>query len=142
MAAPGEVTSEAAIPDVALKTLLIVDDSPLIRKMVAGVLGKDFDSILQAQDGEDGVEMAIQHRPHLVLLDLEMPRLNGLEACARIRQIPELASVPVVMLISRDSQADVEAAFAAGATDYLVKPFAPGQLRARLRVWMLRGGVA
>jgi DNA-binding response OmpR family regulator len=129
------------LPLAALKTLLIVDDSPLIRRMISDVLGADFDSILHAQDGQDGVEMAVRSHPDLVLLDLEMPRLNGLEACAQIRANPDLANVPVVMLTSRDAQADVEAAFAAGATDYLVKPFAAGQLRARLRVWMLRGGV-
>jgi two-component system response regulator MprA len=125
-----------------LKTLLIVDDSPLIRRMVKDALEADFDAVVEAADGVEGVEALSQGAPSLVLLDIEMPRLNGFDACRQMRAQTAMTEVPIVMLTSRDGEADVKAAFAAGATDYLVKPFAPGLLRARLRTWLLRSRVA
>lgn len=119
--------------------LLVVDDSPLIRRMLTDVLAADFDEVLQAQDGLEGVQVAERVAPTLVLLDFEMPRMNGIEACRAMRSLPALQDVPIVMLTSRDTSTDVQMAFEAGATDYLLKPFAPGQLRARLRTWLLRG---
>lgn len=123
------------------KTLLVVDDSPLIRRMVSDVLKQDFETVNQAQDGQEAVEMATTTTPDLVLMDLEMPRMNGIEACRQMRSLGTMTDVPIVMLTSRDGESDVQTAMEAGATDYLVKPFAPGLLRARLRTWMLRGAV-
>jgi DNA-binding response OmpR family regulator len=120
------------------KILLIVDDSPLIRRMVSDVLAPDFDAVVQAQDGIEGVEAATREQPVLILLDYEMPNLNGLDACRQLRAMDAFRETPIVMLTSRDTETDVKDAFEAGATDYLVKPFAPGQLRARLRTWLLR----
>ena len=123
------------------KTLLIVDDSPLIRRMILDVLKQDFATVNQAQDGQEAVELARSTTPDLVLMDLEMPRMNGIEACRQMRTIGTLADVPIVMLTSRGGESDMQMALEAGATDYLVNPFAPGLLRARLRTWVLRGAV-
>lgn len=117
--------------------LLVVDDDPLIRESIAAVMDEDFDTIVEATDGVEAVEMAQRERPDLVLLDIMMPRLDGLQACARLRSLPELASTPVVILTARRSEDEARAAFAAGATDYMVKPFSIGQLRARLRTLAL-----
>jgi DNA-binding response OmpR family regulator len=106
--------------------------------MVLDVLSTDFEKVIQAADGQEAVDAAELERPDLVLLDFEMPRMNGLEACRRILALPGRQDIPIVMLTTRDSEDDVKEAFTAGASDYLVKPFAPGQLRARLRVWLLR----
>lgn len=124
------------------RKLLIVDDSPLIRRMVVDALGPDFDEVEHAVDGLDALEAVARDTPSLVVLDVEMPRLGGLDTCRQMRTIAPLQDVPIVVLTSRESDADAEAAYAAAATDFVVKPFAPGLLRARLRTWLLRGSEA
>jgi len=72
------------------------------------------------------------------MLDVQMPRLDGLAAARQLRSEPKLADVPIVMLTARTSDRDIEAAFAEGVTDYITKPFAVAQMRARVRSWLAR----
>jgi two-component system chemotaxis response regulator CheY len=105
-------------------SILIVDDDPFIRKLVATTLEDvaGFD-LLQAADGEEALAMAAEHRPEIVLLDIEMPRLDGLETCRRLRADAAAAGATVVMLTAAADQE--RASEEAGADLFLTKPFSP-----------------
>ncbi len=116
-----------------MATVLIVDDDPFIRRLVQMKVEQLGHRVETAGDGEEGLRAAERVLPDLILLDLLMPRLNGLEMCRRLRATAYGRDVPVLMLTARAQERDVEAGFAAGATDYLIKPFSPRELQARLR---------
>jgi two-component system response regulator MprA len=99
-----------------LNRVLIVDDDPAIRRVVSALLDLDEYGLLEAADGQAALEVVRVERPDLVILDLTMPRLDGLRACAALRSDPELAG-------TRDQPDDRAAARDAGADAYLVKPF-------------------
>jgi CheY-like chemotaxis protein len=108
------------------RTILIVDDDPGIRRLIATTL-EDVSGyrMTEAGDGEEAVERARDGRPEIVFLDIDMPRLNGIEACRRIRSEPTTADATIVMLTG-DSDDDAERdARAAGADLFLTKPFSP-----------------
>ena len=111
------------------RTILIVDDDPMIRKLIATTL-EDISGyrLQEAGDGMEAVERAQATRPEIVFLDIDMPRLNGIEACRRIRSEPTTADATIVMLTG-DSDDDAERdARAAGADLFLTKPFSPLRL--------------
>lgn len=116
-----------------MATVLIVDDDPFIARLVRMKVEQLGYVVETAGDGEEGLKAAERVHPDLILLDLMMPRMNGLEMCRRLRALPAGRDVPVVMLTAKAQERDVEAGFAAGATDYLIKPFSPRELQARLR---------
>lgn len=108
--------------------LLIADDEESLRLLVSATLASESYEILEAGDGTEALAIARSERPRVVLLDVNMPGMNGLEVCRRIKGDPTLASVRVVML-STASQTDERAAGAgAGADTYLTKPFSPLEL--------------
>ncbi len=121
---------------------LIAEDESLMRETLADVLGADFDTLLLACDGVEAIQTAERELPDLVLLDLEMPRMDGIAACREIRSTDALRHVPVVILTAHRSAQHAARAFEAGADDLLIKPFAPSQLRSRLRMWLLRHAAA
>ena len=96
--------------------------------------------LLSASDGETALALARAERPALILLDWMMPGRTGLEVCRALRAEADLhlRQVPVVLLTSRAEGEDIAAGFAAGATDYLTKPFKPSYVRSRVRSWLLR----
>ena len=102
-----------------LNRVLIVDDDPAIRRVVSALLDLDEYGLLEAADGQAALEVVRVERPDLVILDLTMPRLDGLGACAALRSDPELAGTRVLVLTGRDQPDDRAAARDA----YLVKPF-------------------
>jgi two-component system chemotaxis response regulator CheY len=108
------------------RTILIVDDDPMIRKLIATTLEDVSGYRLQeAGDGEEAVERAVAARPQIVFLDVDMPGVNGIEACRRLRSDPATAGATIVMLTG-DSGPQAEAgALAAGADLFLTKPFSP-----------------
>ena len=111
------------------RTILIVDDDPGIRRLIATTL-EDVSGyrMTEAEDGEEAVERARAGRPSIVFLDIDMPRLNGIEACRRLRSDPATAEATIVMLTG-DSDHDAERhARRAGADLFLTKPFSPLQL--------------
>ena len=112
-----------------MKKILIVDDHADIRKLIRMTLEFEDYEILEAADGESAVTLAQSFDPDLVLLDVMMPgAFDGLEACRRIRALPALAGVHVMLLSARGQARDREAGLQAGADAYLVKPFSPLQL--------------
>jgi CheY-like chemotaxis protein len=108
--------------------LLIADDEPSLRLLVAATLASEDYEIIEAGDGAEALALAKSERPRLALLDVQMPIMDGLEVCRRIKGDPELKSTAVVMLTSAAQPSEREAGFAAGANEYLTKPFSPLQL--------------
>ena len=106
--------------------------------MLDTVLSGDGYQVVTVEDGETAVELARSDGFDLILLDIQMPRLDGLAAARKLRGEPRLAGVPIVMLTARNADRDIEAAFAEGVTDYITKPFAVAQMRARVRSWLAR----
>ena len=118
--------------------ILIADDDEAILNMIRMALLPDEYDIVVAHDGVDAVEKAREARPDLIVLDVEMPRQNGYEACRLLRSDPLTSHAPVIMLTSRSSESDILEGFEGGAQDYITKPFSLAHLRARVRTWLLR----
>jgi DNA-binding response OmpR family regulator len=116
-------------------TVLVVDDEPKFRRLVRQILEPEGFAVLDAGDGQEGVEMAETHAPDLVLLDIAMPRLDGMTACQRIRA---LSDVPIVMVTAYPEEATLVRGLELGADDYLTKPFGPRELVARVRAVLRR----
>jgi two-component system phosphate regulon response regulator PhoB len=123
-----------------MSTILLVEDDPDIRHLVSYKLAKGGFDVIEAADGPAGLREAQQHTPDLVLLDVRMPRMSGLDVCRELRARPATAAVPIIMLTARAHQADIEQAYAAGATGYVVKPFSPRELLERVESVLLRVG--
>lgn len=124
--------SESA--DVPAK-ILVVDDEPRYVRWITVNLQASGYRVLTATDGLQAVERTAAEQPDLVLLDIGLPGLDGLEAC---RQIREFSTVPIIMLTARAAEADKVAGLDAGADDYLAKPFGPPELLARVRAALRR----
>jgi len=118
--------------------ILVVDDEPSVRSSLQRALALEQYAVAEAADGERALELIGAHEPDAVILDVAMPRLDGLETCRRLRRGG--SRVPVLMLTARESVGDRVAGLDAGADDYLVKPFALEELLARLRALLRRAG--
>ena len=104
------------------KKVLLVDDSNTVLLMEKMILAKGPYEIITARDGVEGVAKAQSELPDVILLDVMMPNLDGLSACAAIRAMPETAHIPIVMVTTRAEEANIETAFRNGCTDYVTKP--------------------
>lgn len=111
------------------RSILIVDDDPHIRQLLAFALTKAGLETREAEDGEAALAAVAENPPDLVILDINMPRLNGLEVCRRLRAQGDL---PILFLSSRDDEIDRVLGIELGADDYVVKPFNPRELLARI----------
>src|ERR1700687_2702980 len=116
-------------------TILVVDDDPQIRRVMRATLTAQGYTIVEARDGQEALEKLRSERPDLVLLDMNMPVMDGPEACREIRRDSE---VPVIMLTVRSAEKDKVRALDAGADDYVVKPFGIQELLARIRAALRR----
>jgi DNA-binding response OmpR family regulator len=103
--------------------VLVVDDDPRLLHIVAMYLGIEGYDVATAPNGEEGLAAIATERPDLVILDIMMPGMDGIEACKRIRAAPESASLPVLMFSALTSDDDVERARLAGANHLIMKPF-------------------
>ncbi len=110
--------------------ILVIDDELQIQKLLQLTLESNGYTVRQAMTGDDGTVMAATERPELIVLDLGLPDLDGLQV---LRKIREWSSVPVLVLSVRSSESDIVSCLDAGADDYLVKPFRTGELLARVR---------
>jgi CheY-like chemotaxis protein len=108
------------------RTILIVDDDPMIRRLIATTL-EDISGyrLAEAGDGLEAVERAVRARPEIVFLDIDMPRLNGIEACRRLRSDPATAGATIVMPTGDSGDVTERGAQDAGADLFLTKPFSP-----------------
>ena len=117
--------------------LLIAEDDPSLADVMREVFEDDF-SVDVASDGSAAISQARSGHPDVMVLDAKMPRLDGLAACRALRRDPATAHVPIIMVTASPAPEAARAAFAAGATDYLAKPFSISQLRSRARTLLLR----
>jgi phosphate regulon transcriptional regulator PhoB len=118
--------------------VLIVEDEPDIRELVVHHLKREGYQVSVAASGEEALRQVQASPPDLVLLDLMMPTMNGLEVCRRLRQDPVTASLPIVMLTAKGDEVDRVLGLELGADDYVVKPFSPKELLARVRAVLRR----
>ena len=123
------------MPDNAVKKILIADDEPTLVSTLHYNLEREGYSVVIATDGEAAVAAARESHPDLIVLDIMMPRLNGLEVCRILRREMH---VPIVILSARGDERDRAAGVEAGADDYVTKPFSMGELIARIGVLLLR----
>lgn len=121
-----------------MTTVLVVDDDEDICALISSKLEQLGHDVLVERDGEGGLAAALEQRPDLVLLDWMMPRLTGLEVCLALREDSSLADVPIMLLTAKAQEADIERGFAAGADDYIVKPFSPRELASRVTALLER----
>src|SRR5580658_9692323 len=121
-------------PPVAAR-VLIVEDDPNVAEVVARYLAREGYEVEIVADGALGLERALADLPELVVLDLMLPSLDGLEVCRRLRMV---APVPVIMLTARDEEGDRIAGLELGADDYVAKPFSPRELAARVKAVLRR----
>jgi two-component system OmpR family response regulator len=121
------------------RTILVVDDDPHIRQLLVFALGKAGLDTREAADGEEAVAMIGREPPDLVILDINMPRMDGLEVCRRVRTS---SAVPILFLSSRDDEIDRVLGIELGADDYVVKPFSPREVVARTQAILRRAASA
>jgi DNA-binding response OmpR family regulator len=112
----------------AKRRVLLADDDAGLRRLIGTTLGTDDFDLLHATNGEEALQIARQQRPELVVLDVNMPKLDGFEVCRHLKSEPETAGIKVVMLSARSAEVDRAKGWAAGADDYFIKPFSPIQL--------------
>ena len=116
--------------DKDMKTILIVDDEEPIRNILIHNLGKEGYNVIEASDGVTAVEMALEQKPDLILLDIMLPKLDGLSVCKRIKNS---MNVPILMLTAKDGEIDKILGLELGADDYITKPFSVRELVARVK---------
>ena len=110
------------------KTILYVEDNEMNRKIVRDLLKRTSYQVIEAFDGEAGVAMALEKRPDLILMDIQLPKISGMEAMRRLRTDPSMANTPIVAITSFALSGDEQKAREAGATAYLAKPYSPFDL--------------
>jgi two-component system, OmpR family, alkaline phosphatase synthesis response regulator PhoP len=120
------------------KVVLVVEDEESILELLRYNLDKAGFTVIPAASGEDGLALARRRRPDLILLDLMLPGMDGLEVCRMLKKSKETENIPVVMLTARGEEADIVAGLELGADDYLTKPFSPRVLLAHIRATLRR----
>ena len=115
------------------KTILYVEDNEANRKIVRQLLKQTSYTLIEAYDGEEGVAKALETRPDLILMDVQLPKISGLEATRRLRAEAATAGTPIIAITSFALSGDDHKAREAGATAYLAKPFSPRELLALIR---------
>ena len=111
-----------------MKTILYVEDNEMNRKIVRDLLKRTTYKLIEAFDGEAGVAAAVEHGPDLILMDIQLPKISGIEAMRRIRAEAATANTPIVAITSFALSGDEQKAKEAGATAYLAKPYSPFDL--------------
>ncbi len=117
------------------KTVLIVEDDPTVAQLIRLYLIRDGHDVVTATDGQEGLRIALERKPDLMLLDLNLPGMDGMEVCRRVRAETRM---PVVMVTARVDEEDRLAGLDLGADDYILKPFSPRELAARVRAVLRR----
>lgn len=116
-------------------TILVIEDDPAVSQLVQLYMVHDGFEVLEAKDGETGLRLAIERSPSLILLDLNLPKIDGIEICRRVR---EVSDVPIIMVTARNDEDDRIEGLDLGADDYVSKPFSPRELVARVQAVLRR----
>ncbi len=114
------------------KRVLVAEDDPDIRRLIAFSLEFAGFKVIQVQDGEDAVKVALEERPDIILLDVRMPRMNGYEACEKLKANQATKRIPIVFLSARGQETEIKYGLGLGAEEYILKPFAPDELYRRV----------
>ena len=122
--------------------ILIAEDDSDLRLLVSLKLESGGHQVVSVEDGSTAAHQCRAMRPDLVILDLMMPGMSGLEVCRYIRSQPDLAATPVILLTARAQEADIDAGRAAGVDEYLTKPFSPRELASRVDALLESGRVS
>ena len=117
----------------SVKTILYVEDNEMNRQIVRDLLKRTQYRLIEAHDGEAGVAKALETRPDLILMDIQLPKISGLEAMRRVRAEPSMAAMPIIAITSFALSGDDQKAKEAGATAYIAKPYSPRDLLALIR---------
>ena len=120
--------------------IVIAEDEPDIRELIAFTLRFAGHEVVAGANGEEGYELVKREKPDLAMFDVRMPKMTGYEACKKIKAEPEIASTPVVFLSAKGQESEIEQGMAVHAEDYLLKPFAPDQLAARVKEILAKFG--
>ncbi|HSW30274.1 MAG TPA: response regulator [Longimicrobiales bacterium] len=131
--------ASAAEPEPAAPLVLVAEDDDITAKILVHRLTKDGFEVVRFDNGNDAYRSALARTPALVVLDVRMPGMDGYELLERLRKTPSYAAVPIMMLTGMGSETDVVRGFELGADDYLLKPFSPVELLARIRRLLRRG---
>ena len=113
------------------KKILVIEDDPDIRVMMDFIL-RDAYSLVLCEDGRSGISRALSEKPDLILLDIYMPGLSGLEVCKAIRENPDTSHIPIIILTAGAQKDEVSEGYSLGANDYVCKPFDPDELLERI----------
>lgn len=117
-----------------------MEDNEANRKIIRDLFTRRGYRVIEAVDGEEGVRMAKQEKPDLILMDVQLPRMDGYEATRRIKADPELRSIPIIAVTSYALSGDKEKALEAGCEDYVAKPFRPRELLAKVEALLRKEG--
>lgn len=120
--------------------ILVVDDERDIIDLISANLRREGYQVVSAETGEDALELVKMERPDLVVLDLMLPGIEGLEVCRQIRGAPDFSSIPILILSAKCAEVDRVLGLEMGADDYITKPFSVRELVSRVRVWLRRTG--
>jgi CheY-like chemotaxis protein len=122
------------IANIMSKKILLVDDSPTSRLTSRLILGRRGNyELVSASDGQEGIEMALTEKPDLILMDVTMPRMSGLEACRALKEQPATSQIPVILMTTRSEKSVVEQAYVSGCSDFMTKPVDETKLMALLK---------
>lgn len=121
---------EEIIKEKEIKTILVVDDEPAIRDLLKYNLEREGYQIIEASDGIEGINVALEQKPDIILLDIMLPKLDGLSVCKRIKNS---MSIPIIMLTAKSEEIDTILGLELGADDYITKPFSVRELAARVK---------
>ena len=119
--------------------ILVVEDETDLREVLSYNLSREGFKVSSAGDGGEGVRTALEEKPDLILLDLMLPDVDGLEVCRRVRQDPNIGATPIIMVTAKDEETDVILGLGVGADDYIAKPFSVKELIARVKAVLRRG---
>src|SRR3954447_11559411 len=119
-------------------TVLVIDDEKDLLELVRYNLEKEHLDVITASDGQSGLEIGLKHKPDVVVLDLMMPGMTGLEVCKQLRADARMSRVPIIMLTAKAGETDKIVGLEMGADDYITKPFSVRELLARVRVVLRR----
>ena len=136
----GDAVDAKVTVDEAKAHILLVDDSSLIHQFVGTILEENQYAVTHAFDGLEGLKAATEHKPDLIISDIDMPNMNGYEMCGQIKQKEETDQIPILMLSARGSGVDIDRGFDVGANDFLTKPVTETELLSRIEHVLGGGG--
>ena len=113
------------------KKVLIVDDEPNVRRLLHSILNKNF-AVFEAEDGQEAVDMTNAQQPDVILMDMMMPKMDGLTACLMIKKNPDTKKIPVIMVTAIGFELNIKLSQQMGASGYVTKPFSPQDLLAKI----------